>query len=93
MHLPHACALETTFTAEDWSGTIELLSLIDGEIRNSGVDRMPGLSSDHLVATVAEALWPKSTLQVCETSESQIRIAVATRTRSTRGAPRSTAPR
>ena len=22
MHLPHACALETTFTAEDWSGTI-----------------------------------------------------------------------
>lgn len=31
MHKPHACALETTVWAEDWSGTIEFLSVVDGD--------------------------------------------------------------
>ena len=85
MHLPHACALEATFTAEDWSGTIELLSVIDGDVRNSGVERYRALSSDHLVATVAEELSPNAALLVCETNQSRVPIAVAARTTVYRG--------
>ena len=85
MHLPHACALETTFTAEDWSGTLELLSIIDGDVRNSGVDRYRALSNDHLVTTVAEELSPNSTLLVCETVQSRVPVAVAARTTVYRG--------
>ncbi|BBY62221.1 trehalose-phosphatase [Mycolicibacterium helvum] len=81
MHLPHACALETTIWAENWSGTIEFLALIDGDVRNSGVERYRDLASDHLVATTTEELSPNSTLLVCETVQSRVPIAVAARTR------------
>ncbi|MCI4675107.1 trehalose-phosphatase [Candidatus Mycolicibacterium alkanivorans] len=85
MHLPHACALETTIWAEDWSGTIEFLSVIDGDVRNSGVERYHALSSDHLVATTTRELSPNSALLVCETVQSRIPIAVAARTTLWRG--------
>jgi trehalose-phosphatase len=85
MHLPHACALETTIEAQDWSGTIELLSMIDGDVRNSGVERYRDLASDHLVATTTSELSPNSTLLVCETVQSRIPIAVAARTSVRRG--------
>jgi len=88
MHLPHACALETTITAEDWSGTIEVLSMIDGDVRNAGVKRYSALSNDHLVATEARELAPCSTLLVCETIQSRIPVAVAARTTVYRGATR-----
>ncbi|AQT82656.1 trehalose-phosphatase [Mycolicibacterium litorale] len=91
MHLPHACALETTIWAEDWSGTIELLSIIDGDVRNSGVERYRQLSSDHLVATTTTELSPNSALLVCETLQSRIPIAVAARTRVWRGRARTEA--
>ncbi|TGD87946.1 trehalose-phosphatase [Mycolicibacterium sp. CH28] len=81
MHLPHACALESTIWAEDWSGTIEILSLIDGDVRNAGVERYRQLASDHLVATTTTELSPHSVLLVCETVQSRIPIAVAARTR------------
>lgn len=80
VHLPHACALETTVWAEDWSGTIEFLSILDGDVRNSGVERYQALSSDHLVATTTQELTPNSTMLVCETVQSRIPIAVAART-------------
>lgn len=85
MHLPHACALETTVWAEDWSGTIEFLSILDGDVRNSGVERYRALSSDHLVATTTQELAPNSALLVCETVQSRIPIAVAARTTVWRG--------
>lgn len=85
MHLPHACALESTIWAEDWSGTIELLSIVDGDVRNSGVDRYRELASDHLVATTTKELSSNSALLVCETLQSRIPIAVAARTRVWRG--------
>jgi trehalose-phosphatase len=80
MHLPHACALETTIWAEDWSGTIEFLSVIDGDVRNNGVERYRDLASDHLVATTTKELSPNSALLVCETRQSRIPVAVAART-------------
>ncbi|MGV0992165.1 MAG: trehalose-phosphatase [Mycobacterium sp.] len=80
MHQPHACALETTVWAENWSGTVEFLSLIDGDVRNGGVDRYRDLSSDHLAATSTRELSADSALLVCETVQSRIPIAVAART-------------
>ncbi|WP_233716535.1 trehalose-phosphatase [Mycolicibacterium vinylchloridicum] len=88
MHLPHACALETTVWAEDWSGTIEFLSTIDGDVRNSGVERYRDLASDHLVGTTTRELSPNAALLVCQTSQSRIPIAVAARTSLWRGQDR-----
>jgi trehalose-phosphatase len=85
MHLPHACALETTVWAEDWSGTIEFISLIDGDVRNSGVQRYRAFSDDHLVATETRELSPNSALLVCQTVQSRVPIAVAARTTVWRG--------
>ena len=85
MHSPHACALETTLWAEDWSGSVEFLSLIDGDVRNSGVERYRALSSDHLTATSTRELSPDSALLVCETVQSRIPVAVAARTTAWRG--------
>ncbi len=57
MHLAHVAALETTIVAEDWSGTIEIRSTLDGNVRNSGVERYRDLASEHLgVAGNAVAL-------------------------------------
>ena len=85
MHKPHACALETTLWAEDWSGTVEFASVIDGDVRNSGVDRYRDFSSDHLVVTTTRELSPGSSLLVCETTQSRVPVAVAARTTLWRG--------
>ena len=85
MHKPHACALETTVFAEDWSGTVEFLSTVDGDVRNSGVDRYRALSDDHLVATTTRQLADDSVLLVCQTVQSRVPIAVAARTTAWRG--------
>ena len=44
MHLPHVGALETTIVAEDWSGTIEIRSTLDGNVTNSLVERYRDLA-------------------------------------------------
>jgi trehalose-phosphatase len=85
IHLPHACALETTLWAEDWSGTVEFLSVIDGDVRNTGVQRYQALSSDHLVATATRELSSGSALLECQTVQSRIPIAVSARTTAWRG--------
>ena len=85
MHMPHACALETTLWAEDWSGTVEFMSMIDGDVRNSGVERYRTLSDDHLVATETRELSPDSALLVCQTVQSRVPVAVAARTTVWRG--------
>ena len=48
MHLPHVGALETTIVAEDWSGTIEIRSTLDGNVTNSLVERYRDLANEHL---------------------------------------------
>ncbi|MCB0943484.1 MAG: haloacid dehalogenase, partial [Mycobacterium sp.] len=85
MHEPHACALETTVWAEDWSGTIEFLSMIDGDVRNSGVARYRAFSDDHLAVTTNHELSPDSSVLVCQTLQSRIPVAVAARTTLWRG--------
>ncbi|MBL0886002.1 glycoside hydrolase family 65 protein [Myceligenerans indicum] len=78
MHDQHVAALETTFVAENWSGSLEVRASLDGRVTNSGVARYRDLDGRHLVPVVEgydkeeRVAW----LQV-RTATSQIRIAQA----------------
>jgi trehalose/maltose hydrolase-like predicted phosphorylase/beta-phosphoglucomutase-like phosphatase (HAD superfamily) len=77
----HLAGLETTFTAENWSGTLEVRSGLDGTVRNTGVKRYRDLNSRHLaVLSQAEVDTETVDLQV-ETLQSHVRVALAARTR------------
>ena len=80
MHQPHVLAMRTTIGAENWSGTLEFRSLLDGTVRNTMVERYRSLSSIHLTATVIDEITPDSVILRTETSQSRIPIAVAART-------------
>ena len=45
---PHLAALRTEFTAEGWSGEIEVESALDGDVTNAGVARYRDLAGRHL---------------------------------------------
>ncbi len=78
---PHLAALETVFTAENWSGTMEVWSGLDGQITNSGVKRYRDLDGRHLtVLRAGEASQETVELQA-ETTQSHVRIGLAARTR------------
>jgi trehalose/maltose hydrolase-like predicted phosphorylase len=77
----HVCALRTILTAEDWSGQLSVRAGIDPDVANSGVDRYKGLSERHLVVRNASAVGPGIAACDVVTSQSGVRIAVATRTR------------
>jgi trehalose/maltose hydrolase-like predicted phosphorylase/beta-phosphoglucomutase-like phosphatase (HAD superfamily) len=77
----HLAALETTFTAENWSGTLEVRSGLDGRVVNAGVKRYRDLNGRHLVVLgQAEVNAETVDLQV-ETVQSHVRVALAARTR------------
>ncbi len=80
MNQPHVAALETTIVAEDWSGTIEIRSTLDGNVRNSLVERYRDLASNHLQGLEKRALSENSVIMTAETSHSQIPVALAART-------------
>ncbi|MGP4111107.1 glycoside hydrolase family 65 protein [Streptomyces sp. 4N509B] len=46
---PHLAALRTTFSAEDFTGWVEVESALDGAVRNDGVARYSELAGQHLV--------------------------------------------
>jgi alpha,alpha-trehalase len=79
MHEPHVVAMQTTIIAENWSGTVEFRSLLDGTVRNTMVDRYRSLSSTHLTASVIDENPPDSIILRTQTSQSRISIAVAAR--------------
>ena len=85
MHVAHVGALETTIVAEDWSGTIEIRSTMDGNVGNSLVERYRELASNHLQALKMRALTENSVLMTVETTQSQIPVALAARTTVWRG--------
>ena len=79
MHLPHACALETTVHAEDWSGTIEFRSTLDGNVTNSLVERYRELANVHLDAVDTKAITDDSVLLTVQTTQSRVPVAMAAR--------------
>ena len=80
MHLPHVCALQTTIVAEDWSGSFELRSAIDGSVSNTLVERYRDLAADHLELLDATTLSQDSVLLAMQTNQSRIPVAMAART-------------
>jgi trehalose/maltose hydrolase-like predicted phosphorylase len=78
---PHVAALEWELTPLNWSGTIEILSALDGRIINSGVARYRALASKHL-QPLEQGVQNSDTLFLeVQTVQSKIRMAQAARTR------------
>nr|WP_237723989.1 trehalose-phosphatase [Rhodococcus sp. DK17] len=80
MHRPHVCALQTTIIAEDWSGSFELRSALDGSVHNTLVERYRDLAADHLALLHSRALSADSVLLAMQTTQSRIPVAMAART-------------
>lgn len=80
MNQAHVAALQTTIVAQDWEGTIEIRSTLDGDVRNSGVERYRDLASNHLQVLEKVALSENSVLMAVETTQSKIPVALAART-------------
>ncbi|HET7666214.1 MAG TPA: trehalose-phosphatase, partial [Mycobacterium sp.] len=85
MNQAHVGALETTILAEDWSGTIEIRSTLDGNVCNRGVERYRELAGNHLESLHKRELTENSVLLTVETRQSRIPIALAARTTVWRG--------
>ena len=78
---PHLAGLETTVVPENWSGSLEIRSSLDGHVTNAGVERYKALDGRHLAPVETgeggdDLVW----LEV-ETRTSRVRVAVAARTR------------
>lgn len=81
MHRPHVAAMQVTIQPENWSGRMEFRTVIDGGVRNLGVERYRDLASQHLTVDDIRELACDSVLLDTRTIESQIRVAVAVRSR------------
>ncbi|MFJ9566145.1 glycoside hydrolase family 65 protein [Streptomyces fuscichromogenes] len=80
MEDPHLAALRTVFTAEDWSGEIEIESCLDGEVINGNVHRYRALERRHLRQVRTGVREPDTVWLACRTSRSDIGVALAART-------------
>ncbi|MEX1659300.1 glycosyl hydrolase family 65 protein [Streptomyces pseudovenezuelae] len=77
----HLAALRTEFTAEGFSGRLDVEAALDGSVTNSGVPRYRDLDGHHLThaqtgSAAADTVWLR-----CRTRTSDIRIAMASRLR------------
>jgi trehalose/maltose hydrolase-like predicted phosphorylase len=78
---PQLAALETTFCAHGFSGTLTVRSAIDTAVRNTGVERYRGLSDRHLEVRSVDEVDEGTVAVVVETNQSHVRIAEVARTR------------
>ncbi|NMH97759.1 glycoside hydrolase family 65 protein [Pseudonocardia acidicola] len=81
MGQPHLAGLHTTFTAEDWGGRLRVLSGIDGMVANIGVVRYRQLSGRHVEVAGTGRPDEETLLLIARTTQSELRIAEAARTR------------
>jgi trehalose/maltose hydrolase-like predicted phosphorylase len=76
MSRPHLAALRTVITPGNWSGRVEIRSLVDGRVENDNVAEFAALAKQHLGSPStghdADSVW-----LVTETTQSRIRVAVA----------------
>ncbi|MGK5632033.1 glycoside hydrolase family 65 protein, partial [Streptomyces sp. URMC 123] len=77
---PHLAALRTEFTAEGWSGELEVESALDGDVTNSGVARYRDLDGRHLTRVRVGGREPDTVWLGCRTRTSEVRIGMAART-------------
>ena len=81
MSKPHLAGLETTLIAENWSGRVEFRSALDGRIVNNGVERYRDLNNLHLKALETGQSQEDTVFLKMETNQSELRVALAARTR------------
>jgi trehalose/maltose hydrolase-like predicted phosphorylase len=79
MQHQHVCALETTIRAEDWSGTLEVRSGIDGNVENTLVERYRDLESRHLELLRATEVADDAVVIEAMTNQSHVHVAVGAR--------------
>ncbi|GAA1050933.1 hypothetical protein GCM10009569_30520 [Arthrobacter russicus] len=82
LHDPHLAVLETTITAQGWSGPVTVRAGIDASVRNTNVAAYIGSDSTHLTPAVFRRTGEVILCEV-ETRQSAVRIATAVRTRLT----------
>jgi trehalose/maltose hydrolase-like predicted phosphorylase len=80
MDNPHVAALWWDITSINWSSDIEIKSLIDGSVINSGVKRYRGLTNKHLMIKKKIRLSDSVFLMESMTNHSQLHMAQAIRT-------------
>jgi trehalose/maltose hydrolase-like predicted phosphorylase len=81
----HQGGLEWTLTAENWSGSVEVVSALDGRVTNGGVARYGELEGRHLDPVSPRTFGPEIIALQVETRQSNIYVAEAARTRVMRG--------
>jgi alpha,alpha-trehalase len=81
MKEPHLAALEMVVIPENWSGTIEVRSGLDGQVINAGVERYRNLNDKHLEPVETSVVDEDRIYLKVETNQSEIRIAQTARTR------------
>ena len=81
MRREHLAAIETTIVPTNWHGALEVRTVLDGRVRNDGVERYAALPSEHLAVVGQHRVSDEVVCLVTETTQSGIRIAQAARTR------------
>ncbi|QOV33725.1 glycoside hydrolase family 65 protein [Streptomyces ferrugineus] len=76
---PHMAALRTEFTAEGFSGELEVEAALDGGVTNAGVARYGDLDGHHLTHVHTGTATPDTVWLRCRTRTSDIRIGMAAR--------------
>ncbi|MGQ4388654.1 glycoside hydrolase family 65 protein [Streptomyces sp. SAS_270] len=76
---PHLAALRTEFTAEGFSGGLDVEAALDGGVTNSGVPRYRDLDGSHLTHVHTGTAAPDTVWLRCRTRTSDIRIGMAAR--------------
>jgi len=77
----HQAAIEWTVTPENWSGSVEVVSALDGRVTNGGVARYRQLEGRHLDPVSPRTFGPEIIALQVETRQSNVYVAQAARTR------------
>jgi alpha,alpha-trehalase len=82
---PHLAALEYRIRPENWSGRLEVRSVLDGAVTNGGVARYRQLASKHLEAVDRGEHGDSGVFLLVRTTQSRLEVALSACTRVFRG--------
>jgi len=81
MRCPQLAAIEYCITPRNWSGWVQVRSMLDGTVQNTGVERYRQLNPRHLHIVNKGTVAPEGVYLLVKTSQSRIEVAQAARTR------------
>ena len=77
---PQLAALRVVVDAENWEGDVQVFSAINGDVRNTNVADDTALETRHLRRPIRHHLDERTVLLEAQTTQSDITVAMATRT-------------